>query len=187
MSHEFEREVLCCGASIWGKVISWIQIICSVFSILVAKVTLVDVLYLGEKGFNEQMKSIVMTPELMEKLEIGYGGIVATLIASIAISIIGLFMGVIFLQGIKQRNTRYLKTWIIYIVICWSLLCLTTTVMESPIGVAFVEGTFITLIHIFVIWVALAVMLDIRQDHTISMNTITSNLNFVRLEEEHKH
>jgi len=95
-----ERNICCCGASKWTKVIAWLQIVCAVF--LIAK-SLFNLISIGAIPSSE-----------FEKLGVSKGFVYGLSACSLVGSLFGLFMGILLLKGTNQKRVSYLKAWVVY-------------------------------------------------------------------------
>ncbi|XP_037050951.1 uncharacterized protein LOC119084902 [Bradysia coprophila] len=127
-----ERNICCCGASSWVRIISWFQIVGNSLLLFIVIFGIVAVAGLDPKDEDIQNKRAVMTAMAFVFI----------------VSFCGIFMGILLLKGANQQRTAFLKAWLIYgvtaviVTIIATILNATGSSHPSTLGTAVFSGLF---------------------------------------------
>ncbi|CAG7828052.1 unnamed protein product [Allacma fusca] len=106
-----EREIICCGPSGWTKAIAWIQIVMNSFTtcaLLMYTYALIDTV--GTNGGDIVLEDFSYHSNYVTTLTSAQ--FFSLVVFAVLVSVVGLVMGVVLLQGAKQQNVKYLTAWI---------------------------------------------------------------------------
>jgi hypothetical protein len=127
-----EREIICCGPSGWTKAIAWIQIIFHTFATCMLFMYLYAVIdTMGMNGGDVALEDYSYRNSYVTTLTCAQ---FFTLVAFVIfVSVVGLVMGVVLLQGAKQKNVKYLNSWIHFAAFFMICNVVSIVLRDSPI------------------------------------------------------
>ncbi|KAJ6633804.1 hypothetical protein Bhyg_15812 [Pseudolycoriella hygida] len=155
-----ERQIFCCGASSWTRLLAWLQIVGSSLLLLL---DIIGIARVAAAEFSEDEAQIKTT-------------VMAALAFMFIISFFGIIMGVILLKGTNQRRVSYLRAWIIYSITSLAVTIISIILNSSYGGHNDSEGTIVLggVLAVQIIVIMFSVILSIVE--LIEIFEATSNM-----------
>ncbi|CAG7732892.1 unnamed protein product [Allacma fusca] len=132
-----ERNICCCGASTWTKVIAWIEIVCSVILIVIFSVVAITI---GgsepDSGHDESFNNMLAVIMLILR------------------AVVLFLMGIVLLRGSLKRKPGHIRAWLVITTIglIVQVILETVNVVSGGEFVSLVVTALVIPFFIFLLW-----------------------------------